>query len=1198
MPLPRRSLSSFALLLLLSFCTAAFAQIAGRGTIQGSVTDSTGAVIRGAQVVIVQTETNLKHDQKTTGAGFYVFGGLEPGHYIVTITAPGFNTYTQDNISLDALQVFGVNAKLSVGGTESITVSDVPPAINTQNATLGSSMEVDTYKALPLVLGGQPRDPTAFIYFTPGVTGGGGVNQMNGGQGNLNETYIDGVAMNDVAQQGDWAVVHSTFSVDAVEQFQVETSGVSAAYQGQGLQNYTHKSGSNTFHGSAFEYFRNTALDSWGFYAPSNIPSGRTAATKPVEHQNEFGATFGGHVPYLRDKIFFFVSYDNTRYTHTNIGGAINIPTLAERQGDFSDFLTLPTPQKIYDPTTTNCNPLPCTRQQFMYQGRPNVIDPARLSAISLYQQKFLPAPTNNQVTANWLGGFVTGFNYPRQSYKVDVDLFKNHDISLLFLEGGRTPNPSCCNGSGLPPPYVVTVGNVQNNLTALASDTWTINSRTVNKLSYAFNSGGFNGVGNSNPGAADPQWWATAAGITNLPAGQASNSFPSTAFSGTNAPLGWTTNDRASHGSTDVFHIQDGFQTLFGRHSLSIGAEYQWEDANSISIDTGTYLNLTYSNNETASIVNGSIVPSQGAAYASFLIGAVDNATVTDNRPVQEINARYHNFSPYVQDDFKATPRLTINAGLRWDVFSPWAEKQGRFSYFDPTLTNAVTGTPGSLRYGGNGDPSIYCNCARPVPSTWLRNVGPRLGFAYALADKTVMRGSYGLYYSHAGGTGGRVNATVGTGQLGFGGGGTFASSNSGITPGLYLNSTNTAIPNYTLPPNIDPNNGTGFTTNAAYSSLSPLGTNYVDPYLSRRSPYYQNFNFGFTHEFPAQIVATLDYSGSTGHFLGTGIGHGGSANQIDPRYYVLGSLLTSAASPANVVKAQAILPGYKLPFANFSPNATIGQSLRPYPQYGNIGDIWADFGNSNYHSLQMQLKQRAHRGFTYQVSYTWSKSLDDTGGSRTAYGVNGVSPRRLEYGLSGTDIPHHVAIFAIYESPFGKGTGGNFAQHVGRQFVKGWSVSAIGNYLSGTPITVTASSCTAPFSGACYPDVNPNYIGNGRINGPYGRLSTATNSLAVSYLDPNAFKLAAPYTFGNAPHTAPFGLRNPSGHEVDMSVRRSFALYEKLKFTLEGSIYNIDNHVDFRGPNAIFGPNTFGTVNSQANTTRDGQLSARFDF
>jgi len=687
----------------LLFVELASAQLAGTGTIQGSVIDPSGALVPGAAVKIVEVTTNLERDVVSSKDGFYSAAALPNGLYRLTVVAPGFQTFVQNNISLDALQVEGLNVHLAIGAESStITVTEAPPPLNTTNATLGSSMEVQTYQALPLVMSGQPRDPTAFLYFTPGVTGGNinggsGLNQMNGGQSNLNETYIDGVAMDDVNQQSDWSVVHSTFSVDAVEQAQSQTSGVSAAYQGQGLQNYVHKSGTNTYHGSAFEYFRNTALDGWGFYAPYSINAVTHTAIKPVEHNNEFGGTFGGYIPRFKNKAFFFASFDDEHYVHGTNPGYTSVPTSLERGGDFTD---LPAGQPVYDPTTTHCAGSTCTRAQFMGTKNgvptPNVIPSGEISPISQYMQSFLPAPSNTAVTNNYLGGFNTGFNYPRQSYKVDLDLVRSHRISFLVVEGGRYANPPCCDGSGLPLPYDSTVGNTQNSLTAMITDTWAINGDTVNRLTYAVNAGSFHDVGSINPSSLNPAWYATAAGITNIPAGQASNSFPSTSFGGPNAPLGWTTGDKAGYGPVAIYHIVDGFQIVKGRHSTSAGGEFQWEEANTVSLATGTYLSLSYSNNETAQASGTSVNTKTGDSYASFLLGALDGAGITDNRPALVIAARYKNFSPYVQDDIKVTRKLTVNAGLRWDIFQPYHEKYGKFSFVNLNQTNPVTGTPG----------------------------------------------------------------------------------------------------------------------------------------------------------------------------------------------------------------------------------------------------------------------------------------------------------------------------------------------------------------------------------------------------------------------------------------------------------------------------------------------------------------------
>ena len=1213
------TLSSLLLILLWGYCETASGQISGRGTIQGTVSDQTGAIIPGGKVKLVEVRTNQENDQSTTSAGFYSFGGLQPGLYSVTVTAPGFQTYTQENIPLDALQTFGLNVKMRVGGAETtVTVSDAPAPLDTANATLGSTMEVDTYKALPLILGGQPRDPTAFTSLSPGVTavGNTGVLEINGGGQNLNETYIDGVAMDDVNQQSDWAPVHSTFSVDAVEQFQVQSNGISAAYQGQGMQNYTHKSGTNIYHGAVFEYFRNTVLDTWGFFSPASINAVTHTALKPVEHQNEFGGTFGGFVPHFKSKVFFFASLDDDHYLHGTNPGYTSIPTTKERNGDFSELLALtdsngnPTPQYIYDPTSTGCSPSPC-RTPFSYNGAINAIPPSRLSPISQYMQSFLPAVSNTSITNNYLGGFNTGFNYPRQSYKVDIDLIRNHSISLLFLEGGRYPNPACCDGSGLPLPYLTTVGNTQNNLSAITSDTWTISPRIVNKLSYTVSLGAFHGVGNTNPTEANPAWFAVAAGITNIPPGQASNSFPSTSFAGPNAPLGWATNDRAATGGdVAVFHLQDAIQIVKGKHSLSLGAEYQWEETNSVSLDTGTYLSLAYSNTETACFGNSktpltpcaggaTLNTTQGHSYASFLLGALDSVSITDNRPVAKTYGRYHNFSPYAQDDIKVTEKLTVNAGLRWDLYSPFTEKQNRISFINLGLTNPVTGTPGALQFGGSGPSPTYCNCSTPV-AIWYKNFGPRLGFAYALDTKTVIRGSFGIYYTHAGGVGGRVNASSGTGQLGFSGGTSSATPNGGITPGYYLTAANTSLPSYALPPNIDPGFGTGFATNTNYASTSSNGVNFADPHLSRRAPYYENFGFGFQRELFKQTTISVDYSGSTGHFLGTGIGRGIYGNQLNPSYYVLGSLLTSAASPANIVSANAKLgaaglPAFALP--SWAPASdTIGQLLRPFPQYNGFSDIWGDVGNSNYHSLQIALKQAFRHGFTYNLSYTWSKTLDDTGGSRSAYGVNGTPSSYVEYGLTGNDVPNHVAFYGVYNLPFGKRGGFRLTNAL----IKNFSVSGIFRYQSGTPITVTGSGCTAPNSGTCYPNITPGYNHSPRINGGWGRMNTAASAATRPYIDLAAFTTPAQYTFGNAPRSYTLGLRNPGGYEEDLSIRRTFGIFERLKFTLEASAFNLDNHTDFSNSNTSWSPGStsFGTVSGQANASRDGQLSARIEF
>jgi hypothetical protein len=1156
------------------------AQLAGLATIQGTVTDSSGAVIPGAQITATKLDTNAVSSQVATGAGFFSLAGVEPGVYTVRVTSAGFSPFVQQNVRVDALQILGLNVKLTPGGVDqTVTVTTAPAPLETTNATLGQTMENSTYQALPLVVSGQPRNPAAFVYLTPGVVSDGQSGQYNGGQSYHDETYLEGLALTSPAVQGDQSDVNRGVSVDAIDQFQVQTSGTSAQYQGQGFSNYTLKSGTNTFHGRVFEYFRNTVLDTWGWTPKNTINAVTHTAIKPVELQNEYGATFGG--PLVRNRLFFFFSYDGDHYLKGANPGLVSVPTLAERSGDFSAFAP------IYDPTTTVCNAGVCTRQQFSYNGKLNVIPPSRFSQVAQFYQNFVPLPTDNTVLVNnYLGGFNTGFNYQKVSTKVDFDVSSKQRMSAVLTWGNRAANPACCDASGLPVPFTATVGNFQSYWVGLLEDTYSITDHWVNQLKYAVSRGGGYST-NPGQGAA---YAASGSGLTNLPTGQASLAAPRFGFSGTNAPasLGGTANSN-NQGNSEYgtnYLVFDSMQLVKGRHSLSFGGQYQWLQDNDTPLTGGTYLNLNFSNNETATFTSGTTInTATGASYASFLIGAVDGGSVTDSRQVITTGARYYTFSPYFQDDWRATNKLTLNLGLRWDLYSPFREVNNKLSFVDTSITNPITGTPGALNFAGSG--AGTCNCRTPV-AAWYKNFGPHIGFAYSLNEKTVIRGAFDIAYTHAGGVGGRGGGRQGTGQLGYSGGLSIASPDSGITPGLYLSPTSGyAVPGYAQPQQI-PAFGTGYTTAPGYTG-APLGVTYADPHLSRRAPYYENFNFGIQRELLTKMVLTVNYSGSNGRFLGTGIGHGIYSNQLDPQYFFLGSLLNLPATPANVTTVQKSLPGYHLPYANFSPSATIGQSLRPYAQYNGWTDIWGDVGASAYDSLQISLSQKPRWGLSYTLNYTWSKLMDNTGTGRTAYG----DTNEREWSLSTTDLPQNLSAFGVWEEPFGKGGGNRFVNSL----IKGFSISGIYRYTAGVPLVPTAASCNQPFSGTCEPSYNPNFTGSARINGGYGNpvYSVATKT---QYINPSAFVLPSAYTLGNSARTYPYALRAPAGDDLDMGVRRVFGIYERVTLTFRADVFNVTNNVRFAAPNLVVGNSAFGLISGTANTSRDIQFAGQIDF
>ncbi len=339
----------------LSVPTIVVAQIGGNGTIQGTITDPRGAVVPGATVVAENVATGVKTTKETNEAGLYVINALPPGEYKILVSLSGFQSLIQEKVIVDALSTVGVNLTLQLGNvTETITVSEAPAQLNTSDARLGTTIRNELYTNLPLAMGtavagsgiGQgPRNPGAFIYLLPGVTEGNRWGQINGAQGFSKDVFIEGVPITDPIQQGEGRTISLSVSVEAVEQFQVETSGTGVEFNGQGAENYTIKSGKNEFHGSGFEYLRNTVLNARGFFP----------AVRPVEHQNEFGFTIGG--PIVKKKLFFFFSYDGWRYRVTSPTQFASVPTLNMRQGDFSELLALATPVLIYDPPPRSRSP-------------------------------------------------------------------------------------------------------------------------------------------------------------------------------------------------------------------------------------------------------------------------------------------------------------------------------------------------------------------------------------------------------------------------------------------------------------------------------------------------------------------------------------------------------------------------------------------------------------------------------------------------------------------------------------------------------------------------------------------------------------------------------------------------------------------------------------------------------------------------
>ncbi|MGD0901634.1 MAG: TonB-dependent receptor, partial [Terracidiphilus sp.] len=805
------------------------AQLSGKGAITGTVMDATGAVIPGATIAATNDATGITTTTTTTGAGDFTFSNLDPGIYTVTVTAKGFEKLTQQSVHVNAMESQTYSPVLTVGGSSnSITVTAEPPQLETSNATLGATMENDTYSELPIEMGAygsaDQRRATDFVYLMPGVQGNEtngnattntGVINGSGSRGAVSAVYIDGIPFVRAGGNGDPRYVWTAISVDAVDQFQVQTTGYPAIYEGQGVMNYTIKQGGAKYHGSVYEFFRNTALDTWGFFAKStNTPTG--LPIKPIEHSNEYGINVGGPlIPFgsWKEKVFYYGNYNGFRYSSAT-PTAMTFPTAAQQAGDFSAFLALSTPIKIYDPSsqaacTANATDGFC-RYQYGYTagatkgpagnptltGKANVIPPSEFAPMAKAMQAFLP---NSQIGTglqnNYLAPNATGLTNWSMTHRLDYIVNSRDAFSFVAAIGRQaSSNPVGQTTSGRnvgPVPYNYGQTYAPKTAVGVIEETHVFSPHLLNQLKWGY--ARYNGP-TFNP---DQQsaYSATTMGITGLPAGQAQQTFPIVTFAGTDAPTNWG-GTTANITLAENYTVLDNLQWTVGKHSFTFGGQTAWLLYNTVSATGGTTpITLAAAVTETAGISKGSytVAANTGVAYASFLIGQVDKGSLTDYSLHPEYGARFRAISPYVQDNWKMTSKLTFDLGLRYDFFPSVTEVHNYASFFDPSLANPITGLNGALNFTGSS--AGACNCSTPV-NNYKKNFGPRLGLAYQLGSKTVIRSSYGVMFTHGDAVGG-LASTLGT--LGFAASPAFSSTNDQTTmPGLEAGGTG-SIPTYT---------------------------------------------------------------------------------------------------------------------------------------------------------------------------------------------------------------------------------------------------------------------------------------------------------------------------------------------------------------------------------------------------------------
>ena len=464
----------------------------------------------------------------------------------------------------------------------------------------------------------------------------------------------------------------------------------------------------------------------------------------------------------------------------------------------------------------------------------------------------------------------------------------------------------------------------------------------------------------------------------------------------------------------------------------------------------------------------------------------------------------------------------------------------------------------------------AISCHCSQIIKTDHAA-IGPRLGFAYSYNDKTVFRGGFGIMYTRRGAVGGRENARTGTGFTGINANAPIVSPNGSFIPALFWES---GIPPFAKGPIYDQTYQTGFATGLPSGGTLTYGNPNSVP------PRYTNWNLSIQRSLTRSTILTAAYVGSIGKSL-AGAAPGFWTNQMDPKFLVLGNLLTLTATPANVAAAAAIVPGIKLPFANFS--GTIGQMLKPWPQYTSISAPYNNDGQLNYQALQASIQQRLTNGLTFNVNYTYSKSLGTINGFRSAYIGEKISQRPTSR-MSGTRSTRMTCRLVRGASSTRTATCCAPSSAAGRSLV-------LRRYASGTPLGPFTATCNVPQAGTCWASYNPAFTGPVQINGGWGHGDVNT----TAYIDKNAFISPASFTYGNTPATGAYGLRNPHFANQDLSISRNFQIREGWRLQFGADTFNLLNSTRFGGISTNITAANFGRVSSQANLPRVVQFKLR---
>jgi outer membrane receptor protein involved in Fe transport len=1137
--------------------------LAQTSQITGRITDTSHGTIRGANITATHVDRGVKRVTTSNEEGYYTVPLLQPGNYEVTVEMSGFKPITQSGITLRVQEVARLDFTLEVGEVaERVSVIAEAPLLERETSSLGKVIDARRIEKLPLL----GRNPYSLVALVPGARPSIGLNDLpvdqistfavsiNGARANQNEYLLDG-APNTAAAQNQPVIFANP---DAVQEFKVETNSYSAQYgrAAGGIFNIVTKSGTNELHGTLYDYLRNDALNANNFF------SNRAGIRKAPFQFNQFGATLGGPIVVPgyngRERSFFFVSYEGVRFSQggTYVG---TVPTLLQREGNFSETRDSQGRLiQIFDPATTRPNP--ANPAQFIrdpFSG--NVVPRDRWNPVAVKLLDFIPLPNaaGNAVTGagNYVTSAVNRIRKDTFSVRLDHHLTPAQHLAGRFNYDDTPLNRADVYGSLASPtfgPQVFKRRNLGLTYTVTFSPVM-VGSFLIsftrlenNRLPRSF---GFDITQLGLPAALKSQLFPESFPAITVTGMGGASSLPNT---GTGALLGGS--DLITFGDNTASWV-GSLTRSFSRHTLKFGGEARLLRPNYRQFSDQA-IQFSFTQAFTQGPNAGVASPTAGVGFASLLLGVAGGSYTR----VPALAMQHIYWGGFVQDDWKLTNKLTLNVGVRYEYETPRTDRFNQLTNFDPHLTPPLV-APGLNLQGALAFVGVNGR-ARGQWDPDRNNFAPRVGLAYQLTPKTVVRAGFGVFYAAMTGVGGGSGAF---GVAGFEAATSVVTSLDGVRPVTFLD--------HPYPTGV--NQPTG-------SSLGPatlLGQSIRFTARDARTSNSKQWNLNVQRELPGHVLFEVGYAGNRGLKL---------QNDLE-----LNQLPDSALALGDALRQQVPNPffGQITTGALSARTVARAQLLRPYAHLQSITAVNATFASSNYHGLVVSGSRRFNQGLTMMASYTFSKLIDQATGAfagepLSTAGFQNFNNLRAERSRSSLDAPHRFVVNGVYALPFGADQRFRPTGVLG-VIANGWELSGILTFQSGGPLAITSASNTTFSQGG---GQRPN------LTGQQLRLADGERSIA-RWFNTAAFSAPPPFTFGNAPRTLG-SIRSDGIANADLSLVRTTKLAGRTALQFRSELFNLLNTPRFAPPNTSFGSPAFGQVNNQANQPRVIQFALKVVF